>query len=48
MLLRNDEQQIVTNGYPYLRVDGITGRAVEVLDVQVLLNPFEELMCSFS
>ena len=42
MLLRNDEQQIVANGYPYLRVDGITGRAVEVLDVQVLLNPFEE------
>ena len=42
MLLRNDEQQIVANGYPYLRVDGVTGRSIEVLDVQVLLNPFEE------
>ena len=33
MLLRNDKQQIVANGYPYLRVDGVSGCAVEVLPV---------------
>ena len=41
-LLRNDEQKIVTNGYPYLRVHGILGSAVESLDVKMLLDPFEE------
>ena len=41
-LLRNDEQKIVTNGYPYLRVHGVLGSAVESLDVKMLLDPFEE------
>ena len=41
-LLRNDKQQIVANGYPYLRIDGILGSTVECLYVQVLLNPLEE------
>ena len=41
-LLRNDEQKIVTNGYPYLRVHGVLGSAVESFDVKMLLDPFEE------
>ena len=42
LLLRDDKQQVVTNGYPYLRVDGIEGCTVKGLDVQVLLDPLEE------
>ena len=41
-LLRDDEQKVVANGYPDLRVDGILGRSVKGLDVQMLLNPLEE------
>ena len=33
MLLRNDKQKIVANGYPYLRVDSILGGSIEGLDV---------------
>ena len=40
--LRNDEQKVVANGYPYLRVDGVLGGPVEGLDVKMLLNPLEE------
>lgn len=40
--LRDDKQQVVTNGYPYLRVDSITGCTIKGLDVQVLLDPLEE------
>ena len=29
MLLRNDKQQVVANGYPYLRVNCILGGSVE-------------------
>lgn len=42
LLLRDDKQQVVTNGYPYLRVDSIAGCSVKGLDVQVLLDPLEE------
>ena len=42
MLLHNDEQKVVENGYPYLRVDGIPGGPVEGLDVKMLLDPLEE------
>ena len=42
LLLRNDKQQIVTNGYPDLRVDSIAACAVKGLNVQMLLNPLEE------
>lgn len=42
LLLRDDKQQVVTNGYPYLRVDSIVGCTVKVLDVQVLLDPLEK------
>ena len=35
LLLRNDEQQVVTNGYPYLRVDSIASCAVKGLDMQI-------------
>ena len=42
LLLRDDKQQVVTNGYPYLRVDSIAGCAVKGLDVQVLFDPLEE------
>ena len=48
LLLRDDKQQVVTNGYPYLRVDSIAGCTVKSLDVQVLLDPLEEVMRSFS
>ena len=41
-LLRNDEQKIVANGYPDLRIDRILGGSIEGLDVQMLLDPLEE------
>ena len=42
LLLCDDKQKVVTNGYPYLRVDSIAGCTVKGLDVQVLLDPLEE------
>ena len=36
LLLREDKQQVVTNGYPYLRIDSIAGCTVKDLDVRVL------------
>lgn len=42
LLLCDDKQQIVTDGYPDLRVHRILGRPIERLDMQVLLDPFEE------
>ena len=42
LLLRDDKQQVVTNGYPYLRVDRSADCTVKGLDVQVLLDPLEE------
>ena len=49
LLLRDDKQQVVTNGYPYLRVGSIAGCTVKGLDVQVLLDPLEDLnLPSFS
>ena len=42
MLLCNDKQQVVANGYPYLRVDSVLGGSVEGLDVKMLLDPLEE------
>ena len=42
LLLRDNKQQVVTNGYPYLHVDSIAGCAVKGLDVHVLLDPLEE------
>ena len=47
-LFRNDEQKIVANGYPDLRVDCVLGGSVEGLDVQMLLDPLEKLMRSFT
>lgn len=38
-LLRNDEQKIVANGYPDLRIDRILDGSVEGLDVHELLEP---------
>ena len=38
-LLRNDEQKVVANGYPDLRIDRVLGGSVEGLDVQMLLDP---------
>ena len=40
--LRNDEQKIVANGYPDLRIDRILGGSVEGLDMQMLLDTLEE------
>ena len=40
--LRNDEQKVVANGYPNLRVDGVLGGPVEGLDVKMLLNPLKK------
>lgn len=42
MLLRDDEQKVVADGYPYLRVDGITGCSVKSLDMQMLFDPLEK------
>ena len=42
LLLRDDKRLIVTNGYPYLRVDSFAGCAVKGLNMQVLLDPLEE------
>lgn len=42
LLLRDDKQQVVSNGYPYLHVDSIEGCTVKGLDMQVLLDPLEE------
>ena len=47
-LLRNDEQKIVANGYPDLRVDRVLGGSIEGLDVQVLLYPLEQFMRSYT
>ena len=48
-LLCNDEQQIVANGYPDLRVNGVLGCSVEGLNMQMLFDPFEEqLICQRS
>ena len=41
-LLCNDEQQIVANGYPDLRVNGVLGCSVGGLNMQMLFDPFEE------
>ena len=41
-LQSNNKQQVVTDGNPYLCEDCILGRSIERLDVQVLLDPFEE------
>jgi len=40
--LENGNQHVNGNGDPDLRLDGVLGRAVEGLDPQVLLDPFEE------
>ena len=42
LLLRDDKQQVVTNGYPYLRVESIAVCAVKGLDMQMLLDTLEE------
>ena len=47
-LLRNDEQKIVANGDPDLRVNGVLGGPVEGLDVKMLFDPFEKVMRSFT
>ena len=41
-LQSNNKQQVVTDGNPYLCEDCILERPIERLDVQVLLDPFEE------
>ena len=48
MLLRNDKEQVVANGYPYLRVDGILGGSIKGLDVKMLLDPLENILCKAS
>ena len=42
LLFRDDKQQVVTNGYPYLGVDCISGCSIESLNMQMLFDPFEE------
>ena len=37
LLLRDDKQQVATNGYPYLRVDNIACCVIKSLDMQILL-----------
>ena len=43
-LQSNNKQQVVTDGNSYLCEDCILGRSIERLDVQVLLDPFEECL----
>ncbi len=42
MLLCNNQQKVVTNGYPDLCEYSISGGSVKSLDMQMLLYPFEE------
>lgn len=42
LLLGNDKQKVVTDGYPYLREDCILARSVEGFDMQMLLDPLEK------
>lgn len=42
LLLCDDKQHVITNSYPYLRIDSIASRAVKGLDMQVLPNSLEE------
>ena len=44
----NGKQQIIADGNPYLRVDCIKAGSVERPDVQMLFDPFDVLMRSFS
>ena len=41
-LFRDDEQKVVANGYPDLRVDRVLVGSIEGLNVQMLLYPLEE------
>ena len=41
-LLCNDEPQIVTNGYPDLRINGVLECSIKGLNMQMLFDPFEE------
>ena len=42
LFLCGNKQQVVTNGYSYLRVDSIAGCIVKDLDMQVLFDPLEK------
>ena len=44
----NDTQQVVTDGNPYLCKDRIPCCSEERFDMQMLLDPLEELMRSFT
>ena len=44
----NSKQQVIADGNPYLRVYRILAGSVERLNVQMLFDPFEKLMRSFS
>lgn len=45
-LQSNNKQQIIADGYPYLRKNCILCCSIELLDMQVLLDPFEERLDS--
>ena len=42
LLISDDKQQVVTNGYPYPRIDSIACCTIKGLDMQALLDPLEE------
>lgn len=44
LLLHNDEQKDVTNGYLDLHVNCISGSFVESLNMKMLLDSFEEII----
>ena len=44
LLLGNNKQKVVTDGYPYLCEECIHSRSIEGFDVQVLLDPFEKYL----
>lgn len=43
-LLSNNNQQIITDGHPYLCGDCILGHSVECFGIQMQFDPFEEVM----
>jgi hypothetical protein len=47
-LFCDDQQKVVTNGYPNLREHRIHGGTIKGLYMKMLLYPFEQLMRSFS
>ncbi len=42
-LFQDGDEHVSADRYPYLRLDGVFGRADKCLDSQMLFDPFEQL-----